>query len=54
MVLGIGVAGAVFTTVLSGQQGAPDALIQAVDAGLLVAAGVSVLGALASAVRSGR
>jgi EmrB/QacA subfamily drug resistance transporter len=53
MVLGVGLAGAVFTTVLARGQahGSGTALYDAVGAGFLVAAGVAGLGALTSAVR---
>lgn len=54
MVLGIGVAGAVYTTAL-GAAGAPgpDAVLGAADAGLLVGSGIALLGALTSATRPG-
>lgn len=53
MALGIGVAGAVFTTLLGGADptSASPALFQAVRGGLLVAAGAAALGAITSAVR---
>lgn len=58
MVLGVGLAGAIFTTVL-GSAGLDDAslvstgnvLFYAVDTGFIVASGIAVLGALTSAVR---
>lgn len=52
-VLGVALAGAIFTTVeISAQSsGAANALYQGIAAGLLVAAGVGVLGVLTSAVR---
>jgi EmrB/QacA subfamily drug resistance transporter len=51
MVLGIGMAGAIFTTMLAGTAtpGA-DAVVQAADAGLLAGACVALLGAITSAV----
>jgi EmrB/QacA subfamily drug resistance transporter len=49
MVLGIGMAGAIFTTLTS--SAAPDALFGAVHTGLLVAAGVALLSALVASVR---
>ena len=50
MVLGVGIAGATFTTVLSHAPSRSRAvLISAVDAGFLVAAGVGALGVLTSA-----
>jgi MFS family permease len=53
MVLGVGLAGAVFTTVQSAVagSGANTALIAGIQAGWLFAAGVAVLGALTSAMR---
>jgi EmrB/QacA subfamily drug resistance transporter len=52
MVLGIGVAGAVYTTAL-GTAGtpAPEAILGAAGAGLLVGSGIALLGALTSATR---
>ena len=52
MVLGIGVAGAVYTTTL-GAAGAPgpEAILGAAGAGLLVGSGIALLGALTSATR---
>ncbi len=51
MVLGVGFAGAIFTTVL-GRAGSPTAgLVAGVRASLLAAAGVALLGAVTSAVR---
>jgi len=53
MVLGVGFAGAIFTTIQARDQasGASAALFAGVDAGWLAAAGVAVIGVLASAVR---
>lgn len=53
MVLGVGIAGAIFTTILAHGEitGRPTALFDAVGMGFLVAAGVAVLGALTSMVR---
>jgi len=53
MVLGVGLAGAVFTTALAGHAdpGSTAALFGAVQAGLLMASGVALLGAAVSAVR---
>ena len=52
MALGVGLAGAVFSTVISRAEGAnrPDAVIAAAAAGFLVAAGVAVLGVLTIAM----
>ena len=54
MLLGIGLAGAVYTTTLSssGEPG-PQEILQAADVALLVASGVALLGALSSATRPG-
>jgi hypothetical protein len=49
MVLGIGLAGAIFTTHLA--QDTADALYRGVDAGFLAAAGVAVLGIVMSAIK---
>jgi hypothetical protein len=51
MVLGIGIAGAVYTTML-GLAGAPgaDGILRAAAAGFLVGGGVALLGALTSSV----
>jgi MFS family permease len=49
MVLGIGLAGAIFTTHLV--QGTAEALYKGVDQGFLVAAGVAVLGIISSAMK---
>jgi EmrB/QacA subfamily drug resistance transporter len=49
MVLGIGLAGAIFTTHLA--QGTPDALFQGIDMGFLAAAVVAVVGVIMSAVK---
>jgi hypothetical protein len=53
MALGVGLAGAILTTVLARGQanGAATALFDGVRAGFLVASGVAVLGALVSANR---
>jgi EmrB/QacA subfamily drug resistance transporter len=54
MVLGLGIGGAIFTTVLAQTQQAgptPGAIVEAADAGLLVAAAIAFLGAVASATR---
>jgi EmrB/QacA subfamily drug resistance transporter len=52
MVLGIGLTGAVFTTVLAGgSSSSPALMVSAVSAGLLFASGVAVLAALASFAR---
>jgi EmrB/QacA subfamily drug resistance transporter len=53
MVLGVGLAGAIFTTVQSQghAMGAPTATFDGISMGFLVAVGVAVLGALTSAVR---
>jgi MFS family permease len=53
MVLGIGLAGAIFTTVLAHAPAAmqADAIFHAVDAALLTAAGVALIGVVMSAVR---
>jgi EmrB/QacA subfamily drug resistance transporter len=49
MVLGIGLAGAIFTTQLA--QNTVDALYKGIDKGFLVAAGVAVLGIVTSAIK---
>jgi len=49
MVLGIGLAGAIFTTHLA--QNTADALYKGIDQGFLVAAGVAVLGIVTSAIK---
>ena len=49
MVLGIGLAGAIFTTRLA--QNTADALYLGIDQGFLVAAGVAVLGIVMSAIK---
>jgi EmrB/QacA subfamily drug resistance transporter len=56
MVLGVGLAGAVFTTVLAHGQasGLSTALFSAVSSAYMVAGGVALLGALTSFVRGGR
>jgi MFS family permease len=53
MVLGVGLAGAVLTTVMARTtQGGPEAgLFEGISAALLVASGVALIGALTSAVR---
>ena len=53
MVLGVGLAGAIFTTVQAQAQamGKTGAAFDGIRAGFLVAVGVAALGALASAVR---
>ena len=50
MVLGVGLAGAVFTTVVGRSSPGPDALIAGVQASLFTAAGVAVLGTVAAAL----
>ena len=49
MVLGIGLAGAIFTTHLA--QNTPDALYRGIDMGFLAAGGIAVLGILMSAIK---
>jgi MFS family permease len=49
MVLGIGMAGAIFTTHLA--QNTPSSLYQGIDMGFLAAAGVAVLGVVLSAIK---
>jgi len=49
MVLGIGLAGAIFTTHLTGNTA--DALYKGIDMGFLAAAWVAVLGIVMSAVK---
>jgi EmrB/QacA subfamily drug resistance transporter len=51
MVLGVGLAGAIYTTVLTVNHGSAGALFSAVDMALFVAIGVAVLGALTSLLR---
>lgn len=53
MVMGVGLAGAIFTTVLPNASAASNSplLFNAVDAGFLAAAGLSLLGVFTSAVR---
>jgi len=52
MVLGIGLTGAIFTTVLSkGSSGSADTLVHAFNAGLLFASGVALLAAVTSFAR---
>jgi hypothetical protein len=49
MVLGIGLTGAIFTTILSrGNPGGADTLVHGFNAGLLFASGVALLAAVAS------
>jgi len=50
MVLGVGLAGAVFTTVVARSSSASEALVAGVRASLFTAAGVAVLGTLAAAL----
>jgi len=52
MVLGVGLAGAIFTSVMARATG-NNALFTAVHAGLLVGAGCAVVGALISSIRGG-
>lgn len=54
MLLGIGVAGAVYTTVLSlsGDE-SPEAILAGAGVGLLVASGIAAVGVLTSATRPG-
>jgi EmrB/QacA subfamily drug resistance transporter len=52
MVLGVGLAGAIFTSILAtGREGAEPVLFYAVDTGFVVSAGVAALVAVTSAVR---
>jgi EmrB/QacA subfamily drug resistance transporter len=52
MVLGVGLTGAVFTTMLArGQNNDPVILVQAVNAGLLFATGIAILAAISSFAR---
>jgi EmrB/QacA subfamily drug resistance transporter len=53
MVLGLGIAGAIFTTLLAQTPGAPrpETIVSAADAGLLTAAALALLGAIASSIR---
>jgi EmrB/QacA subfamily drug resistance transporter len=51
MALGVGLAGAVFTTSLAAGGGSTAALVHGVQASLLVAAGVAALGSVTAAVR---
>jgi MFS family permease len=55
MVLGVGIAGAILTTVMAhGQQiGSASALFDAVSMGFFVASGIALLGVLTSVVRGG-
>jgi EmrB/QacA subfamily drug resistance transporter len=54
MVLGLGIGGAIFTTLLAQTQGAPrpDTIVAAADAGLLTAAVLALLGAVVSSIRN--
>jgi EmrB/QacA subfamily drug resistance transporter len=55
MVTGVGVAGAVYATALSlASDTSPTAVLQAADTGLLVASGIALLSAVASAIRTSR
>ena len=49
MVLGIGLAGAIFTTQLA--QNTSDALYRGINLGFLAAAGIAVLGIVTSAIK---
>jgi hypothetical protein len=49
MVLGVGLAGAIFTTALA--RNTANALVQGIDMGFLAAAGVAALGIVMSAVK---
>jgi EmrB/QacA subfamily drug resistance transporter len=49
--LGIGLAGAVFSTVLARTDGGPDAIVHAASIGLLVASGIALVGAVTSVTR---
>jgi hypothetical protein len=50
--LGLGLAGAIFTTVLAGQELTHQpAVVEAVSAGFLAASGLALLGAVTSATR---
>ncbi len=51
MVLGVGLAGAILTTVMAQGNDSTAALFQGVSAGFVVAVGVAILGAITSAVR---
>src|SRR5215207_3742102 len=50
MVLGVGMAGAVYATALSAAAASPGGILAAADTALVVASGVAVLGATASAL----
>jgi hypothetical protein len=54
MVLGLGIAGAIFTTLLAQTPGAatPETIVSAADAGLLTAAALALLGAITSSIRA--
>ena len=52
MVLGVGLSGAVFTTVLAHAGSSPAGTVAGVRASLLAAAGVAALGVVTAAVRS--
>jgi sugar phosphate permease len=52
MVLGVGLTGAVFTTMLArGQNGDPVNIVRAVNAGLMFATGMAILAAITSFAR---
>ncbi len=51
MVLGVGLAGAIFTTILGNAGPTPPILYTAIDAGFMVSSGVAALGMMTSAVR---
>jgi hypothetical protein len=50
MVLGAGLAGAIFTTILAGNDG-PDSIYHAFSTSLLAAAAISAMGAVSSAIK---
>jgi len=52
MALGVGLAGAIFTTIHA--RGHALALFDGVDAGFLAASGAAILGAATSAIRGGQ
>ncbi len=52
MVLGVGISGAIFTTILSHSQAEPGSLFHAASVSFLVAAGIAILGVLSSSVRN--
>ena len=49
--LGIGLAGAVFTTSLAASDGGPEAIVASASIGLLVASGIALVGAVTSVTR---